>query len=66
MPSSTRLAHLGRQRVGIERLAGADADLGEARHQLRLGRVGRAELQHEVQDVEEFERGALLARASAA
>ena len=54
--------HLGRELARVEGLPRADADLGEARHELRLGRIGRAELQDEVQDVEELERGLFFVR----
>ena len=48
-----------RELAGIKRLIRADADFGEALHQLHLGRIGRAVAQHEVQDVEELQRGPL-------
>src|SRR5206468_2992112 len=46
----------------IEDLPRADADLRETRHEFRFGRVGRAELQDEVQDVKELRRGLLFGR----
>src|SRR5207249_10259440 len=49
--------HFRRELAGIEGLARADADLGETRHECFLGRDRRAELQVEVQDVEELQRG---------
>ena len=49
---------------GVEGLSRADPDLGEARHQVGLGRIGRAELQDEVQDVEELERLPLVGSVS--
>ena len=52
------LPHAGRQRGGIEFLAGIDADLGEPRPQRRFRRIGRTELQDEVEYVEKVERGA--------
>ena len=48
--------------AGIEFFAGIDADLGETRPHRGLGRIGRAELQHEIQDAEEIERGAFRIR----
>jgi len=48
--------------AGVEGLSSADADLGETRHEFRLGRVRRAELQNEVEDVEELQRGLLICR----
>ena len=62
MPSSTALRISGESASGSKVLPGADAELGEARHQRRLGRVRRAELQDEVQLVEECGRGAALHR----
>ena len=56
------LTHPGRERGGIEFLAGVDADLGETRSQPRPRRIGRAELQDEIQDAEEIERGAFRIR----
>ena len=50
----------------VDGLARADADLGETRHQLGLGRNGRAVLQDEIQDVEELERLPLVVRVTAA
>jgi hypothetical protein len=52
--------HLGRELAGVKSLARADADLDEARHEFLLGGDRRAELQHEVQDVEELRRGLLF------
>jgi hypothetical protein len=48
-----RLAHVRRERVGVERLAGDDADLREAFHQRIFGGIGRTVLKHEVQHIEE-------------
>ena len=56
------LTHPGRERGGIEFLAGIDADLGETRAQRGLGRIGRAELQDEIQEAEKIERGAFRIR----
>ena len=65
-PVSSRVALYSakafRERRGIEFLAGIDGDLGETRPQRGLGRIGRAELQHEIQDAEKIERGALRIR----
>src|SRR5207253_1404948 len=54
--------HLGRKLARVKGLARADADLGEARHESFLGWDRRAELQDEVQDVEELRRGLLFCR----
>ena len=66
MPCSMAVFISGESVLASKVLPCADADLGETRHQFGLGRIGRAELQDEVQDVEELERCLLLRRASAA
>ena len=55
----------GESLLGSKGLSRADADLGETRHKFRLGRVRRAELQNEVEDVEELRRAPRLAFSEA-
>ena len=65
MPCSMAVFISGESLLDVEGLARADADPGETRHQFCLGRDRRAELQHEVQDVEELAaRSSLLAGVS--
>ena len=60
MPCSMAVFISGESVLDVDGLACTDTDLGEARHQLGLGRIGRAELQDEIQDVEELERFPLV------
>ena len=55
MPLSMAFFISGESVLGIEGLARADTDLGEARHEFLLGRMRRAELEAEVQDIEELQ-----------
>ena len=66
MPCSMAVFISGESLLDVEGLARADADLGEARHEFLLGRDRRAELQHEVQDVEELRARSSALQASAA
>ncbi len=61
MPSSMAFFISGESLLGIEGFSRADADRGEARHEFGFSDgIGRAELQDEVQDVEELQRGLLF------
>jgi hypothetical protein len=51
---------VGRERARIDLLSRANADLGEAGHQIGLGGMSRAELKDEVEDIVELERSFLL------
>ena len=54
--------HVGRELGDVERFTRADADLRKALHQHGFRRNREAELQHEVQDVEELRGRSLLRR----
>ena len=53
------LQHLRGKRFRVECSVRADPELGEPGHDVRLGRIRRAEPEHEIEDVEKLGRGSL-------